>query len=391
MALELRLRRKPTSVRAYPGNPCFIVGSTGYRQGNEGPVSWQALHDAEIDDSMLHVLHSLPAGLLERDASALLTVLAGPTLIHLPGRQPRPLFVSVLLHGDEITGWQTMQQLLRRYHDRELPRALSLFIGNVTAAALGVRRLDTQPDYNRIWPGGGVGSCGEIRLAAQVLAELQTREVFASIDIHNNTGINPHYGCINRLDHGFLHLASWFSRTVVYFTHPRGTQTAAFATLCPSVTLECGKPGTAHGAEHACGYVDACLHLARVPDRPVAAEDIDLYRTVGVVKIPEQVSISFENEEAGICFDPKLDHLNFRELQPGTQIARLAEQSAISLQVLDSEGSDLALKYFCNEEGRLCSRAPFMPAMLTLSERAIRQDCLCYVMERMDLAAAGDE
>ena len=36
---------------------------------------------------------------------------------------------------------------------------------------------------------------------------MQARGLFASIDIHNNTGINPHYGVVNRLDHAVLHLS----------------------------------------------------------------------------------------------------------------------------------------------------------------------------------------
>jgi hypothetical protein len=44
-------------------------------------------------------LDHLPGGLLERPASALHQQLDGPTLIHLEGRNKRPLFVSVLQHG----------------------------------------------------------------------------------------------------------------------------------------------------------------------------------------------------------------------------------------------------------------------------------------------------
>ena len=90
----------------------------------------------------LHVLDRLPKGLLELDAYMLHTRLPGPTLIHLPGRRERPLFVSVLLHGNETSGWDAMREVLTAYGDRELPRALSLFIGNVEAASAGRRHLD---------------------------------------------------------------------------------------------------------------------------------------------------------------------------------------------------------------------------------------------------------
>ena len=53
-----------------------------------------------------------------------------------------------------------------------------------------------------------------------VVAQMRLRRVFASIDIHNNTGSTQHYACVNRLDPPFLHLATLFSRTVVYFRRP---------------------------------------------------------------------------------------------------------------------------------------------------------------------------
>ena len=84
----------------------------------------------------------------------------------------------------------------------------------------------------------------------QLVDLMRERDVFASIDVHNNTGLNPHYGCINKLDPQFFHLATQFSRTVVYFIRPKGVQSMAFADICPAVTVECGKPDRPHGAAH---------------------------------------------------------------------------------------------------------------------------------------------
>ena len=104
-------------------------------------------------NTLLKQLDYLPEGLLEVSPKELHTILPEPTLIHLPGKQSAPLFVSVLLHGNEPTGFMAIQLLLRKYKDKQLPRSLSLFVGNVTAAKHNLRRLDNQPDYNRIWPG----------------------------------------------------------------------------------------------------------------------------------------------------------------------------------------------------------------------------------------------
>jgi predicted deacylase len=100
-------------------------------------------------------LNHMPAGLLERPASALYQQIDGPTLIHLEGRNKCPLVVSVLQHGNEVTGWESVRRLLKNhYQNNELPRSLVILIGNPQAAKHRLRRLDDQPDFNRCWPGG---------------------------------------------------------------------------------------------------------------------------------------------------------------------------------------------------------------------------------------------
>ncbi len=329
-------------------------------------------------------LDHLPEPVLRCAASDLHRHLAGCTLVHLPGRREPPLFVSVLLHGNEPVGLQAVQRVLSRYRDRPLPRALSLFFGNVAAARYGLRRLEGQPDYNRIWPGSEAPPSPESRVMHQVFERMRARGVFASVDIHNNTGINPHYACVNRLKSPFLQLATLFGRTVVYFLRPKGVQSMAFAELCPAVTLECGRPGEAHGIEHAAEYVEACLHLSSIPDHPVAAHDIDLFHTVAQVKVREDIGFSFGEEDADLVFEPDIDHFNFRELPPGTVFGRVRNGFGTGLVAYDEAGREITAQYFAVEDGQLILVRAAMPSMLTLDERVLRQDCLCYLMERLD-------
>jgi hypothetical protein len=332
---------------------------------------------------MLTQYDALPPGLLDLSASRLGEALPGPALIHLPGRRPSPLFVSVLLHGNEDTGWQAVQAVLKKCATTDLPRALSLFIGNVDAARVGLRRLDGQPDYNRVWPGSDEAHPAELAMMQQVVDVMRARGVFASIDIHNNTGLNPHYACVNRLEQNYLHLATLFSRTVVYFIRPRGVQSAAFAELCPAVTVECGKPGAPGSVEHAAAFVEACLHLSEFPVHSVAANDVDLFHTVATVKVPEGVSFGFAAPDADIDFVPELDHYNFREIERGDLLGRVRPGSPARLQALDEDGMDIGDRLFNYHQGGIALRQKLMPAMLTRDERVIRQDCLCYLMERI--------
>ena len=338
---------------------------------------------------MLRTLEAVPTALLDTDPTGLNALLGGPTLLHLPGRRPEPLFVTALLHGNEDTGFFAVRDLLRRYQGKTLPRALSVFIGNVAAAEQGLRRLDGQPDYNRVWPGSEEPSTAEHAMMAEVVETMAQRKVFASVDLHNNTGINPHYGCVNRIDHRYLHLATLFSRTVVYFTRPRGVQSQAFSKLCPAVTVECGQPGQPHGIAHARDYLDACLRLADIPVHPVPLHDIDLFHTVAVVKVPRHISFGFGDAPGDIQFLADLDHYNFRELSEGTLLAWVdSALPAQPLEAWDETGRDVSARYFRLENGQLRLRRSLMPSMFTLDARIVRQDCLGYLMERYELIDA---
>lgn len=332
---------------------------------------------------MLNIIDTLPGGLLDLEAPRLHERLAGPTLIHLPGRRQEPLFVSVLLHGNEDTGWLAVRDLLRQYAGKDLPRALSLLIGNVAAARHRQRFLPGQPDYNRIWPSApAVEDLPEHKMMCRVVDEMRGRGVFASVDIHNTTGINPHYASIRRIDDRFLHLATLFGRSVVYFLKPEGVQVEAFSLLCPAATVECGQPGQSRGVEHAREYVDACLHLSEVPTHPVAAHDIDLFHTVAIVKVPTNTSFGFGAGDLDIRFVDDLDRLNFRELPVDTTVGWVRPGSNAGLEVRDESGREVTERFFDLRNGEIRTRSPVIPSMLTINAQAIRQDCLCYIMER---------
>jgi succinylglutamate desuccinylase len=341
--------------------------------------------DDSVKTSSLIQLDTIPDGLLEIDAEALHTLLPEPTLIHLSGRQAEPLFISVLLHGNEPTGFKAIQLLLKKYQNKELPRSLSIFLGNIPAARLKLRRLDNQPDYNRIWPGSELPACAETEMAQAIVSIMHRRRVFASIDIHNNTGMNPHYACINRLDNRFLQLASLFSRLIVYFIQPTGVQSAAFAEICPAVTLECGRPGQLYGVEHALEFLECCLRLNEFPEHRVYPQDIDLFHTVAQVKIAEEVKFSFHEMDADLLLSEDIERMNFTEITPGTVLGTAQINAKMPLIAQDEYGNNVTDTFFCLKDKDLQIIRATMPSMLTLDEQVIRQDCFCYLMERIHL------
>jgi hypothetical protein len=342
----------------------------------------------------VHRLDALPAAFAETPASRLHRILPGPSLVHLPGQGGAELFVAVLQHGNEDTGLQAMQRLLAEHAGRPLPRPVSLFIGNVEAARHGRRRLDHQADFNRAWPGTELPESEETRMLAEVTAIMRARAPFASIDVHNTSGENPHYAGVNSFDHRCLQLAHRFSRTVVHFTRPRGAQAQAFLGLCPSVILECGRVGTVTGAEHARDYLEACLHLEAIPDEPPRPGDIDLFDSVAVVHVPDGVRFGFEwpahpaEPDLDLCLPGDVDRLNFRELPAGTALARCRPGSA-PVRALAPSGAEVTREFFDCRDGELRLRRAVMPSLLSPDARIVRQDCLCHLMQRRPAGGAA--
>ena len=84
-------------------------------------------------------------------------------------------------------------------------------------------------------------------------------------------------------------------------------------------------------------------------------------------------------------FRADLDHLNFCELAPGTPIATTRRETAALLEVPREDGGNRWCELFAVRDGTLFLERRLMPSMLTRSISAVRQDCLCYLMERLPL------
>ena len=330
----------------------------------------------------LAIRSSLPDGFLNCDASELHRMLEGPTLIELEGKVGPALLVSILLHGNEDSGLGAIQRVLGNYLDRPLPRPLMLLVGNVEAARYGLRRLKKQPDYNRIWPGtSDHRHTPEAELVAEVHARAVDRRVIAAIDIHNNTGRNPHYSVLCNDDPHILGLAALFSQRAVRFRGVPGSQTASFSGLIPAVTVECGLPGVTANAEAAARFVDAVLNLSALPNGPGKSTKLELYHTLGVVWVREDVGFSFGCDNSELRLDPALDDNNFKELEPGTVLGET--EHPMPLKMIDEVGRDVTELYLETTGGKLRLRRQSVPAMFTTDARIVRQDCLGYLMKRL--------
>jgi len=332
----------------------------------------------------LRIHAQLPAGLLDCDAASLQEHLGGPSLINLPGAASPAVFVSVLLHGNETSGWDGLRRYLKSRSGLE--RGLTIFIGNTEAAAKGLRVLPGQPDFNRIWRNAD-GRGGAV--AAAVQGAIADRPFFASVDLHNNTGHNPYYSVVTDLDPHTLGLAYLFSEKAVFVEEPDTVLTRIFAGRCPAVALEVGPVGDPRCVDRVSDYLDRLMALPAVPE---AEPDVfSLFRTRVRVHVRDGVPFGFEGDDrppfeaAPLVLTGGIEAVNFHELRRGSVFGSSELDFERVLQVLDVSHRDVTTAYFEQSGRDILIREDVVPAMYTTDPFVVRQDCLCYFMERMAL------
>ncbi|HGG58377.1 MAG TPA: hypothetical protein ENK26_00475 [Gammaproteobacteria bacterium] len=132
------------------------------------------------------------------------------------------------------------------------------------------------------------------------------------------------------------------------------------------------------------GIIETCPHIARIPGHPPAEHDIAVYHSIARVKIPDQVSFSFEDSHSDLVFHKAMEKFNFRDVEPGEILAECRENHDPKIVATREDGEDVTREYFQCRDNKLLIRKPVMLSMLTRDERVIRQDCLCYLMERLE-------
>lgn len=324
----------------------------------------------------------LPDRLLGLDDVELLEELERPTLIRVPGGGDLPpRGIATLLHGDEDTGYRAVLRVLRRR--RTYPFDLYVIVGNVRAALAGDgfanRFLDEQEDFNRIW---GAEPTTRLRLAADgILGELRDAKLASMVDIHNNTGTNPFYAIVTRLEEPSLNLATIFTTTVLHWRLGVNTLMEALADVCPAVAVECGLPGRPDSLSFAVDGIRRYLGARDVADAELA-RDYDLYGDLRKVIVRPEVRFSFGGElgdEVDFVVEQDADAYNFETVPAGHVIGRVPPGSAVPLQVLGIDGEDVTDQYVDVHEGHVVVTREITPVMMTRTAVAARKDCLFYI------------
>jgi hypothetical protein len=254
-----------------------------------------------------------------------------------------------------------------------------LFVGNVRAAEANLRHLPDQVDYNRSWPGTLMEPNPTTQMMRRIIEIAHGLPLFAAIDIHNNTGKNPHYACITDPNGRNQNLAARFNRIAMVYKH-KGVCTMAFDGICPAVTLECGLPGDPAGIRQASRLLEDMLALEALPVEAPSRQELHLVESHLNVHIPRHVSYEFDcAADVDLKFERDIESHNFTLIDPQQVFAYTRIDRPI--QILDADHHDVTDEVLRVEQGKVYFNQTLMPAMITRDKLVIQQDCLCHLLQ----------
>ena len=98
---------------------------------------------------------------------------------------------------------------------------------------------------------------------------------------------------------------------------------------------------------------------------------------------------SFNDKNSDILFTSELDKMNFSEVPANTCFGEVQNENRTRLYAFDDHEKEVGETFFHVNDKKIKLSKTMMPAMLTLDEAVIRQDCLCYLMERLPYPKGG--
>lgn len=335
------------------------------------------------DDTLRYLPDGLPAGWLEADDRAALEALGQPTLVRIPGHgEGRPRAVSVLLHGDEPTGFQALLHVLR--DGPHLPYDLYVFVGNVRAAlappGYAVRYLDDQEDLNRIWAPSSTTTPLR-RTASEVLDHLRLADIEALVDLHNTSGDNPRYAIVTRPTVANLNLATLFTSHIVHWELSNGAFVEAVQDERHAVAVELGRPGQAGGFEAAVTGLRRYLDVPAIEERRTL-RPYTLMTGLHRVTVPPDVELRFGGTLDGtvdLVVPADADRHNFVEVAAGHTLGRVRRGVPIPVEVVAPDGHVATEDVVRIDGDRLVLTRAATPVMMTRTVEAVRKDCLVYL------------
>lgn len=314
------------------------------------------------------VRDSFDEHLLNVEARELHRFLTGSTVFDLRQRGTIPFFVSTLLHGNETSGWDAVRRFISDYPEA----SFVLLVGNVHAAAQNMRHLPHEVDFNRIWR--------QQPWHSNLKDLLEKYQPWCGIDIHNNSGPNPHYSVVTDVRTSTLALATLFSNKVIFTDHTLDILAHGLSSHCPALTIETGTVEDPASEQRAYDFLER-LNTVRCVPNTLQCEP-ETYATIGIVKV--------EHENGGIdnfpVFEQSLKQKSFKNLPAGSPFIN-SLPTGWRVNVLDpAHNRDLTNDFLEFRDDRAILKRDVVMSMFTHTPLLAIQDCVCYFLKTTSLA-----
>ncbi|MEE2729865.1 MAG: succinylglutamate desuccinylase/aspartoacylase family protein [Pseudomonadota bacterium] len=315
---------------------------------------------------------------------AFLREMAGPTLIHIPGRdRRRARAICTLLHGNEPSGTRALFRFLQEGIEPAVD--LLCFFGSVQTALqeplFFYRHLPQERDLNRCFREPFDDPQG--RLAKAILDILQELNPEALIDIHNTSGMGPCFAVSMKQDPAHDALTSLFTERMLVTGLKLGALFEYSERNVPTVTIECG--GAQDPRADQIAY-EGILRYATREDvlTPLDADwDLEILREPVRLELREDASITYSEAEdvyADITLPPDVEHHNFGRINPDVALGWVKPESWDKLIVNTPAGVDVKDKVLKLEGNRLYPAQALKLFMITTNATIAKSDCLFYAV-----------
>jgi succinylglutamate desuccinylase len=331
---------------------------------------------------------SIPDFFYELNQENVLDYLDEMSLFYQKGDLDKTVVLSTMLHGNETSGLFAIQKFLKSILPTSNQPSYMILLGNPKAFHQNKRLVENQLDRNRIWQLDGEHEDHE--LSKQVIEKLINFPLVCAIDIHNNTGKNPYFCCVNRLDKKTLGMASLFEADALFFENPSTAFTTFMGRFCPSVTLECGMSGDAVGVEKAFKFISSSVVKAVNEGFLEQKFTHSVFKSFGKFRIPESTNIVFKKREKPnifketnlVWFFDDLEKFNLKLVPTGEKIGEiLGSKDQVRIESEFSE--DLFEELFELKGTEIIVKHEFYAAMVTKNVEVAKSDCFFYFLKKV--------
>ncbi len=311
--------------------------------------------------------------------------LKGPRYLVIDGQDNSRTRVFVtLLHGNEPSG---IMALLRWLKENQKPAVrIVCIVASVKTALEGplfhYRTLPGNRDINRCFQSPYTDETGQ--LARAILDLIKSYQPEAVIDMHNTSGSGPAFA-VATYDHPHHHALSQPFTDKLIITHLKlGALMDLSEVYCPIITIEAG------------GRLDQWAHEVAWKGLYEYFTEKDILKKNSKPRLPRTIvepirielkkgiSLSYadtSNTEFDVVLLSAIDHFNFTEITPQTQLGWVNRGDLENFEVSDCKYHSDSNDWLRIQNGKLYPANNILLFMITTNPVIAIDDCLFYAVK----------